>query len=79
MELDQSSFWFLETNKKNYIYKEKNKAVKKLQGMAEEVGKKELVEGSKIFKVTTEGDQWNLEQVPWSEIAMEMMGIGGEE
>jgi len=73
MKLSGTEFFYLELESDRYLFEEREDAVEKLK---EEASNIEDPRGSKIFHVDTEGDKWDLEQVPWSEIAVEMMTGG---
>jgi len=71
MKIEGDVFYLLDVNGK-YIFNTEDEAIEKLK----EISKAEKPDPEKtlIFEVNSEGEEWKIKQVPWSKIAIGLLG-----
>lgn len=72
MQLDGNIFYFLETDLGKWAFDNEKEAVSKLKEMVhtDEVNPED---GLSILEVDTTEQKWQIKEIPWSKIAMQLM------
>jgi len=70
IEIKDDKFYILDSEGGKWVFKTEGEAIKKLKDIA----KKSDSEKTRIIEVDIGGDEWSIKQVPWSKIAMELIG-----
>lgn len=72
MKVEEGEFYYLETDSDEFVLNSKKGSIEKLKEVADN-GKPDPSETG-VFKVSPSDNEWSIEQVPWSEIALELLG-----
>ncbi|MBW1973344.1 MAG: hypothetical protein JRI44_11020 [Deltaproteobacteria bacterium] len=70
IEIKDDKFYILDSENGKWIFATEDEAIKKLKDTA----KKSNPEKTRIIEVDISGDEWSIKQVPWSKIAMKIIG-----
>lgn len=69
MKLEGNQFYVLDAGKDKWIFTKRSEAIDQMK----EVVKKGNSEKIKVLSINTEAEKWEITQVPWQEIAMELI------
>jgi len=73
MKVKNDIFYLLDTGEEKWIFDAESEAIEALKKLVSE--KKELdPEKVSILEVNTLGERWEIKSVPWSKIAIRLMG-----
>jgi hypothetical protein len=70
MEIQNDTFYVLEIDDNKEAFPQEEQAVKTLQ---DEVGNGTEPDGVSIWEVEINGEQWSIQEIPWSNIAIQLM------
>lgn len=75
LKLNNGKFFLLDAGKDKAVYENETEAV---TGLKKIVGTNDKLDPSQvnIFEVDTNNEKWNIKQIPWSKIAMELIKGG---
>ncbi|KXA97359.1 hypothetical protein AKJ37_03170 [candidate division MSBL1 archaeon SCGC-AAA259I09] len=71
MKVEEGEFHYLKTDSEEFVLKGKEESIEKLKEIADD-GKPDPGETG-VFRVSPSDEEWSIEQVPWSEIALELL------
>ncbi|MHA1260254.1 MAG: hypothetical protein ACTSSG_09575 [Candidatus Heimdallarchaeaceae archaeon] len=69
MKLKDSQFYVLDAGNDKWIFTERKEAISQMK----EVVKKGNGENTKLLSINAKDDTWEITQVPWQEIAFELI------
>lgn len=69
MKLEGNQFYVLDAGKDKWIFMKRSEAISQMK----EIVKKGNAEKTKILSINTEAEKWEITQVGWQEIAMELI------
>ncbi|MEM3787022.1 MAG: hypothetical protein QXZ59_06530 [Nitrososphaeria archaeon] len=75
MKLNNGKFFLLDAGESKFVYENEIEAIfgfKKIISSNEKINPEEV----NIFEVDTNGERWNIKQIPWSRIAAELVRGG---
>ncbi len=70
IEIKDGKFYILDSENGKWIFVTEDEAIKKLKDTA----KKSDPEKTRVIEVDISDDEWSIKQVPWSKIAMKLIG-----
>jgi hypothetical protein len=72
MKIEGDVFYLLDNNNDKHIFNTEQEAIDELKEIST---KGEMTpEYTLIFEIDPSGQEWNIQQIPWSKIAMELLG-----
>lgn len=76
LKVEGDRFYMVQAGDEKWIHSERDDAIETLKTI---VRKSETVPGdASVVEVDVSEDKWSLREVPWSQIALELMKKGGE-
>lgn len=66
-ELEEDTFFLTDTGEEKWVYQNRSDAVAMMKDAIKDGNE------SKVFVVSTEGEQWSINQISWQDIAMELI------
>jgi len=72
VKVEGETFYLLETGDEKHIFNTEDEAITKLKEISE--NEKPNPEETLIFEVNSKGEEWSIKQVPWSKIAIGLLG-----
>ena len=73
MKMDTDNFYVLDAGKDKWIFTSKNEAIDQMKVVV----KNGDGETTKLLSINTSEDNWEITQVPWKLIALELIKEGG--
>ncbi len=71
MKVEDGEFYYLETDSDEFVLNSRDESIEKLKKIAGD-GKPDP-DKTNVFRVSPSDKEWSIEQVPWSEIALELL------
>jgi len=71
MKIEGETFYLFETENEKYVFNTEQEAIDKLKEISRQ--KEPNPEETLILKVNPSGQEWDIQQVPWSKIAMKLL------
>jgi phosphoribosylamine-glycine ligase len=75
LKLKEGKFFLLDAGKEKSVFESESEAI---SGLKRIMSGNEKMDASQtvILEVDTDGEKWNIKQIPWSKIAMELIKGG---
>jgi len=71
LKIKGETFYLFETGSERYVFNTEQEAIDKLKEISRH--KEPNPEETLILKVNPSGQEWDIQQVPWSKIAIELL------